>query len=90
MFVCCCLVLHNLILCLEGGEFDADYQECLFEAGRTNIAPSHPDIDDDDEHGDQELVRAQQHAETPGQQFHRQLITCLFDSSLSGAMCRPK
>ena len=58
MFVCCCLVLLNLILLLEGGEFDVNYCKHLFEAGRTNMAPTYLDINDD-KHSDQELVRAQ-------------------------------
>jgi hypothetical protein len=88
MFVRCCLVLHNLILRLEGGQFDAEYREHLCEAGR-DIAPLRPDIDDgDDASEDQELRRARRRVDTPGKRFRRELMTRLFDSLSSGATRR--
>ena len=40
-------MLHNLILCLKGGGFDMNYCEPLFKARRTNMAPTHLNINDD-------------------------------------------
>jgi len=87
MFVRCCLVLHNLILRLEGSNFDADYREQLCEAGRRDVTL--PGIDDElSDQADQGLPRAQRCAETPGRWFRRQLMTRLFDSPSSGAIRR--
>ena len=33
MFVRCCIILHNLILQIEGGTFDAEFCEELCEQG---------------------------------------------------------
>jgi len=88
MFVRCCLVLHNLILRLEGGEYDADYRQRLCEAGMRDLVPFPPGIDDE-ELDDQELLRARRRAETPGQLFRRRVMNQLFDSPSSGAVRRP-
>ena len=47
MFVCSCLVLHNLILHLKGGKFNTNFHEHLCEAGRHNVAPFPKDDLDD-------------------------------------------
>ena len=46
IFVCCCIILHNLILRLEGGGFDPAFREHLYEAGRGYPAPRIPDVVD--------------------------------------------
>jgi hypothetical protein len=85
MFIRCCLILHNLILRLEGTQFNVLYREHLCEAGR---APFRPGIDDDAS-GDQELPRARRRVDTPGQRFRKQVMNRLFDSPTSGAVRRP-
>jgi hypothetical protein len=87
MFVCCCLILHNLILHLERCNFDADYRKQLCEAGRRDVAPLGID-DESGDQADQGLPRARRGTETLGQQFRRQLMTRLFDSPSSGAVQR--
>ena len=88
MFVRCCIVLHNLILRLEGGEFDPDFRDHLCETGRHNVDPFPENDDDDGDLNDQELPGPRRHAETPGQQFRRQVMTRLFNSPSSGAVRR--
>jgi hypothetical protein len=41
MFICCCLLLHNLILRLEGGKFDTDYHGHLLQEGRARATWLH-------------------------------------------------
>ena len=75
-------MLHNLILHLEGGNFDTDYHEHLLQAGKGYMAPFHIN-DDSDGHSDQELLGP----ETPGQLFHEQVMACLFNNpSTSGKL----
>jgi hypothetical protein len=65
-----CIVLHNLIIRIEGDNFDEGWRECLMRMGLAN------------EHGDAEdvLEWAQQHLETPGQCFRRKVMDNLFNS----------
>ena len=49
IFVRCCIILHNLILRLEGGDFDPAFREHLYEAGRGYRALTIPDVDDDED-----------------------------------------
>lgn len=34
MLIRCCLILHNLILQIEGGDYDKDFREELYTAGQ--------------------------------------------------------
>ena len=81
-FVRCCMILHNLILSLEGGNFDPIFRERLYEVGRGYPRPRIPDAaDDEDARGsDDELQEARQHVETEGQIFRRQIMARLFSS----------
>ena len=49
IFVCCCIILYNLILRLEGGDFDLAFCEHLYEAGRGYPAPRIPNVADDED-----------------------------------------
>lgn len=59
VFVWCCILLHNLILRLEGGNFDTEFCEHLYEAGRGYPAPRILDVADNEDRGsDDELWEA--------------------------------
>ena len=72
-FVRCCIILHNIIIRLEDGDFDPEFCELLYKAGRGYPAPRIPNVnndDDDDPYGDDvDLQGAQQRMETEGQRF---------------------
>jgi hypothetical protein len=46
MFVCCCIILHNLILWIKGKTFDAEFREELCEQGQEGFQLP-PDVDSD-------------------------------------------
>ena len=50
MFIRCCIILHNLIIRLEGRNFDVVFREHLYEAGRGYLAPMVPDMSDDEDY----------------------------------------
>lgn len=85
------MILHNLILRLEGGDFDPIFREHLYEAGRGYPRPRIPNVaDDGDAHSDDELEEARRRVETEGQRFRRQIMARLFNSEASGAVRRPE
>jgi len=88
VFVRCCIILHNLILRLEGGNFDPEFREHLYKAGRGYPAPQILDVgDNDDPHGsDGGLQEARRHVETEGQRFRQHIMARLFSSESSGAV----
>jgi len=92
IFVRCCIILHNLIIRLEGGNFDPIFREHLYEAGRGYPAPEIPDVaDNEDVHGsDNELQEAQRRVEMEGQRFRRHIMARLFSSKTSGAVRQPE
>ena len=49
MFIRCCIILHNLIIRLEGRNFDAVFREHLYEAGRGYPALMVPDMSDNED-----------------------------------------
>jgi hypothetical protein len=51
-----CIVLHNLIICIEGDNFDEKWRDGLVWMG---LAHEHGDMDEGDEPGDK-LEQAQQ------------------------------
>lgn len=71
IFVRCCIILHNLILRLEGGDFDLAFREHLYEAGRGYPAPRIPNVaDDEDASGsDDEFRETRRRNATEGQTF---------------------
>jgi len=61
MFIQCCIILHNLIIRLEGRNFNAVFCEHLYKAGRGYPALMVPDMSDDEDldGSDSELQEAQ-------------------------------
>jgi hypothetical protein len=85
-FIRCCIILHNLIIMLEGSDFNSTFRERLLA-----VAPIIPNIIDDTDSGgsDNELREVRRRVETAGQKFRRQVMTRLFNSVSSGAVRRP-
>jgi hypothetical protein len=75
---------NNLILQLEGGDFDEGFHKHLYEAGRWDALPLQYDISEG-EGSDKELQWACRQVETEGQHFCHHLMTQLFNSPFSGA-----
>ena len=85
MWACICIVLHNLIIRIEGDNFDEKWRECLV---RTGLDGANSDTDEEDEPEDG-LEQAQRWLETPGQCFRRKLMDDLFDSPSCRVERRP-
>jgi hypothetical protein len=85
MWACVCIVLHNLIICIEGDNFDERWRDGLV---RTGLAHKRGDTDEEDEPGD-ELEWAWRRLETPGQRFRIKLMNDLFNSPFCTAERRP-
>lgn len=89
MFVRCCIILHNLVLRIEEGDFDADYREQLYRRGRDRERMRDDSSDESSGDGEEaDLRRARRRLETEGQRFRRRVMTRLFDSPSSGAVRR--
>jgi hypothetical protein len=71
-----CIVLHNLIIRIEGDNFDGEWRSSLVTAGSES---EHGDADEDDGTGDA-LEQARRRLETPGQRFRLKLMDNLFNS----------
>ena len=64
-----CIVLHNLIIRIEGDNFDEEWRDGLVQTGLDHgRGDGFADPDEDDEHRD-DLERARRRLETPGQHF---------------------
>ena len=81
-----CIVLHNLIIRIEGDNFDEVWREGLVRRGLDCGANS--DADEEDEPEDM-LEQARRRLETPGQRFRLKLMNDLFDSPFSRVERRP-
>ena len=82
-----CIVLHNLIIRIEGDNFDEVWRDGLVQTGLDHERADDDD-DDDDEHGN-ELEHACRRLETPGQRFRVKLMNDLFDSELCNVERHP-
>jgi hypothetical protein len=71
-----CIILHNLIIRIEGDNFDKVWRDGLVQTG-LDCEHADDDDDNDDEHGD-ELEHAHRRLETPGQRFRVKLMNDLF------------
>ena len=80
-----CIVLHNLIIRIEGDNFDEKWRDDLV---RTGLACEHRDMDEEDEPGDK-LEWARRQLETPGQHFRIKLMNDLFNSPFCTAERHP-
>jgi hypothetical protein len=72
-----CIVLHNLIICIEGDNFDKRWRECLVRMGLGDERSADTDEEDGPEDA---LEQARQRLETPGQRFRQKLMDNLFNS----------
>jgi hypothetical protein len=68
--------MHNLIIRIEGDNFDGEWRESLMTAG---LESEHGDADEDDWTGDT-LEQARRRLEMPGQHFRLKLMDNLFNS----------
>lgn len=64
-----CIILHNLIIRIEGDNFDTDWRESLVERGRDQRVGA-----DEEEEGGDPLEQARRRVETPGQRFRLRLM----------------
>ena len=90
MFVRCCIILHNLILRIEGRTFDAEFCEELCKQGQEGFQLP-PDVDSDfeDPAEENDLRQAHRALKTDGTRFHKVVLKWLFDSPYSTATHRP-
>ena len=87
MWACVCIILHNLIIRIEGGNFDNVLRASLFRRGLHDVDAG-GDSSSEDDPGD-DLEQAQCHLETPEQHFRLRLMDKLFDSPSCNAIHRP-
>lgn len=80
-----CIVLHNLIIRIEGDNFDTRWRECLVRRGMDREFAN----GDTDEEPEGELERARRRIETDGQRFRLKCMNDLFDSPFCEAVRRP-
>ena len=82
-----CIILHNLIIRIEGDDFDEGWREHLWRAG---LARDEVGGDADEEDGPEDaLEQARRRVETPGQRFRVKLMEDLFNSPSCSAERRP-
>jgi hypothetical protein len=77
MWACVCIILHNLIICIKGNDFDKRWREGLMMTG---LDRKHGINSDTDEH---ELAQAQRRHKTLGQHFKLRVMDALFNSPFS-------
>jgi hypothetical protein len=86
-----CIVLHNLIIRIEGNNFDdverADLVRRGLHEGHGHAGAGGDGVDEDDPGDD--LEQARRRLETPGQRFRVRLMSDLFDSPSCNATRRP-
>jgi hypothetical protein len=82
-----CIVLHNLIIRIEGDNFDEVWRDGLVRRGLDRELAG--DSGEEDDAGD-ELELAQRRLETPGQRFRLKLMDDLFASRFCNAERRPE
>ena len=85
MWARACIILHNLIIRIEGDNFDEKWRECLM---RTGLDDERGNVEEEEEAGDV-LEQAQRRLETPGQRFRRKLMNDLFNSPFCAVERRP-
>lgn len=82
-----CIIIHNLIIWIEGNTVDEQWIEELLDcaaaaAGWEHGRAGHEVQDDDGDHADN-LTLAQRRLLTPGKQFRLHLIDDLLNSGVS-------
>ena len=96
MWIRCCIILHNLILQIEAGNVNTEWQEELYEAWNLLEGAGHRrrqeeaelGLDSESEDEVAELQRARRRVMSEGQKFRRKVMNNLFDSPTSGALHR--
>jgi len=83
-----CIILHNLIICIEGDNFDEEWREGLVRTGLGDERSASGDTDEEDGPGGV-LEQAQRRVETPGQCFRLKVMNNLFNSPFCRVECRP-
>ena len=78
----CALFLHNLIICIEGDNFDNQWRETLVRWGMDH----EPANGDSDEEPEGELEHMWQQIEMDGQWFRLKYMDDLFDSPFCEAV----
>jgi hypothetical protein len=82
-----CIILHNLIIRIEGDNFDEQWRECLV---RTGLDLDHErGAGTDEEEPEDVLEQAQQRLATPGQRLRLRLMDDLLNSPFCTAERRP-
>jgi hypothetical protein len=74
-----CIILHNLIICIKGDNFDSTWRECLIRMGLDDKCGA--DGDADEEEPRDALGQAQHRLETPEQRFRLEVMDNLFNSA---------
>jgi hypothetical protein len=74
-----CIVLHNLIIHIEGDNFDERWRESLVRMGLDYEHGASGDADEEDEPEDM-LEHARRRLQMPGQHFRLKLMDDLFNS----------
>ena len=87
MWACVCIMLHNLIICIKGDNFDEKWRESLVRTGR-DLECTNNNSGEDNEAEDA-LERVQWQIETPGQCFRLQLMDDLSNSPFCAIERRP-
>ena len=82
-----CIVLHNLIICIKGDNFDKKWRDGLVQMGLNHEHGAFLDADEVEPEDD--LERAQQRLETPGQCFRLKVMNNLFNSPSHNIECCP-
>jgi hypothetical protein len=93
MWIWCCIILHNLILRIEAGNIDSEWQEELYQIWNSIEGAEHwrrqeeAELGLDDESKDEmELQRAHRQVMSDGQKFRHKVMSDLFNSPTSGAV----
>jgi len=79
MWARACIILHNLIIRIEGDNFDSTWRECLVRTGLDDERGA--DGDADEEEPRDALGQVQHRLETPGQRFRLEVMDNLFNSA---------
>lgn len=82
-----CIIIHNLIIRIEGDSVDEQWRESLVRTGLGDERGAGDDTDEE-EPGDA-LEQAQRRLATPGQRFRLKLMGDLFNSPFLTVERRP-
>ena len=93
MWIRCCIILHNLILRIEEGNINSEWQEELYEIWNSIEGAEHrrwqeeAELGLDNESEDEtELQHACRQVMSDGQKFRHKVMNDLFNSPTSGAV----